>query len=89
MGAITQLKLSTTKSTIIVTDGTKESFNGVGCYFIRTNNKSITASTVTSDVVYGPLSPNIIPSLTNIIKNVLMPALKAQASVFYYNIIIL
>jgi dynein heavy chain len=64
----------------------RDSFGGVGCYFLRTSTKAITASTVTSDVYFGLLGPNIIPSLTNVVKNVILPALKAQVSCDWYKI---
>ncbi|KAJ3091620.1 Dynein heavy chain 5, axonemal [Quaeritorhiza haematococci] len=63
---------------LIVTNGTREGLAGTGCYFIRSTGKAITTNNMYTDVCFGLLSPNILPSLTVMVKHVVMPALKAQ-----------
>ena len=51
---------------------------GAGAFFIRTSTKPITNSNIYTDVSFGPLNANILPSLTTMVKNVVFPALAAQ-----------
>ncbi|TPX43177.1 hypothetical protein SeLEV6574_g05202 [Synchytrium endobioticum] len=67
-------------SQLIVTNGTKDGLNGLGCYFIRSTTKAITLQSIYTDVSFGPLSNSILPSLTTVVKHVVMPALKAHDS---------
>jgi dynein heavy chain len=68
------------KNALVVTDGTKEAFQGTGCYFIRTSTKAITTQNVFADVTFGFLGNNVLASLTTVVKNVILPSLKAQVS---------
>ncbi|KAI9314021.1 dynein heavy chain, N-terminal region 2-domain-containing protein, partial [Zopfochytrium polystomum] len=65
-------------NTLVVTNGSKEGLNGTGCFFIRPTSKAITLQNLGTDVSYGLIKPDILPSLTTMVKHVLMPALKAQ-----------
>ena len=67
-----------TKNVLIVTNGTKEALTGVGCFFLRLNGKPITLQNVYTDVYFGKISGNILPSLTVLVKNVILPSLRAQ-----------
>lgn len=66
------------QNTLIVTLGHKELLTGVGAFFIRTSTKAITVANISSDILFGPLNTNILPSLTAMVKNVVYPALAAQ-----------
>ncbi|KAJ3097005.1 Dynein heavy chain 5, axonemal [Phlyctochytrium planicorne] len=65
-------------NTLVVTNGTREGITGTGCFFIRPSIKAITVQNVFTDICFGLIQPNILPSLTVIVKHVVMPALKAQ-----------
>ena len=65
-------------NTLIVTHGNKEALTGVGAFFLRTNTKAITIANVYTEVAFGPLNSNILPSLTTMVKHVVFPALAAQ-----------
>jgi dynein heavy chain len=69
-------------NSLIVTHGHKEMLTGAGAFFIRTANKPITNSNIYTDVSFGPLNANILPSLTTMVKNVVFPALAAQVGPF-------
>ena len=58
----------------------KEMFTGMGCFFVRTTNKAITTANIFQEVSFGPINANILPSLTSMVKNVILPALNAQES---------
>ncbi|RKO93026.1 hypothetical protein BDK51DRAFT_27536, partial [Blyttiomyces helicus] len=65
-------------SSLVVTNGTKEVLTGVGCFFVRATSKAITVANITSDVSCGVINADILPSLTVMVRHVVMPALKAQ-----------
>ena len=69
-------------NTLIVTHGHKELLTGVGAFFIRTSTKSITTSNIYTDISFGPLNANILPSLTTMVKHVVFPALNAQVFIY-------
>ena len=54
----------------------------MGSFVIRTSPKLITPANMFSDLYFGYLGSNLLPSLTTMVKHVLMPALKAQVSYF-------
>ncbi|KAI8811565.1 dynein heavy chain and region D6 of dynein motor-domain-containing protein [Cladochytrium replicatum] len=64
---------------LVVTNGLREGpFGGTGCFFIRQTTKAITLSNIYTDVFCGTLSSSILPSLTTMVKHVVLPALKSQ-----------
>jgi dynein heavy chain len=63
-----------------VTLSAKEMFTGMGCFFVRTTNKALTTANIFQEVSFGPINANILPSLTAMVKNVILPALNAQES---------
>ncbi len=63
---------------LIVTNGSKEGLIGIGCFFIRSSQKAVTAQSIVSEVCYGLINPSILPSLTGMVKHIIMNALKAQ-----------
>ncbi|KAJ1345302.1 hypothetical protein BSLG_000815 [Batrachochytrium salamandrivorans] len=65
-------------SVLIVSLGNKEVLTGIGAFFIRPSTKAITTQNVFTDVSFGPLYSNLLPSLTSMVKHVVMPALRAQ-----------
>ncbi|KAJ3258377.1 Dynein heavy chain 5, axonemal [Boothiomyces macroporosus] len=65
-------------NTLIVTHGQKEVLTGLGAFFIRINTKPITVQNIYTDISFGPLNANILPSLTTMVKHVIFPALAAQ-----------
>ncbi|KAI8831563.1 hypothetical protein BC829DRAFT_494479 [Chytridium lagenaria] len=65
-------------NTLIVTTGTRDGIAGTGCFFIRPSTKAITVQNIFTDICFGLIQPNILPSLTTMVKHVVMPALKAQ-----------
>ena len=58
----------------------KEMFTGMGCFFVRTTNKALTTANIFQEVSFGPINANILPSLTAMVKNLILPALNAQES---------
>ena len=64
---------------LFVSDGNKETLTGAGGFFVRPNSKAIIAANV-AEVLFGPLTANILPCLTSFVKHVIMPALNAQES---------
>ena len=74
--------VGTSKNVLVVTNGNREGLTGVGSFFIRPNAKAISTSSVYTDVSFGALSVNLLPSLTTVVKHVVVPALKAQVSSF-------
>lgn len=64
--------------TLVVTLSAKEMFTGMGCFFVRTTNKSITTANIYQEVSFGPINVGILSSLTSMVKNVILPALNAQ-----------
>lgn len=67
-----------TKQVLIVSNGGKECITGPGCYFLRNGTKPINTNNIYSDIIYGRIDPSILPSLSNLIKHVLGPALRSQ-----------
>jgi dynein heavy chain len=67
-----------TAKTLVVTLTAKEMFTGMGCFFVRTTNKSITTANIYQEVSFGPINVGILSSLTSMVKNVILPALNAQ-----------
>ena len=65
------------KYNLCATDGSIP-LTGIAFYFLRVVTKAITTTNVYTDVSFGSISQNILPSLTQAIKNVIVPALKAQ-----------
>ena len=63
---------------VITTNNSREALNGQGVFFVRNTTKAVTPTTLYADVTYGLISPKLLPSLTALVKHVLMPALKAQ-----------
>ena len=63
---------------MVVTLSAKEIFTGMGCFFVRTTNKAITTANLYQEVSFGPINANILPSLTSMVKNIMLPALDAQ-----------
>ncbi|KAJ3396765.1 Dynein heavy chain 5, axonemal [Lobulomyces angularis] len=74
-----QLQTQNTKNNqLVVTNGSKESLTGTGCFFIRSNVKAITPLNIQTDICFGLINPTILPSLTGMVKHIIMNALKAQ-----------
>ncbi|KAI9141404.1 dynein heavy chain and region D6 of dynein motor-domain-containing protein [Paraphysoderma sedebokerense] len=71
-------KPNSPKYTLKVTDGHSESVSGVGCYFVRTTLKPVTSSNIQTDVAFGVINRTILPSLSTVVKHVIMPALRSQ-----------
>jgi len=69
---------------IVVSNGSGVKFTGEGIYFIRLTNKAITAQNINQEVYFGKLSPSILPSLSSMVKNIIMPALQAQVYITLY-----
>ena len=65
-------------NTLIVSFGNKEMLSGVGAFFIRPSTKPITTQNIFTDISFGPITSNLLPSLTTMVKHVVMPALCAQ-----------
>lgn len=63
---------------LIVSNGAKEGLTGSGCFFVRQTNKAITLTNLPTDVSFGLINANILPSLSTIVKHVVVPALSAQ-----------
>ncbi|KAJ3055739.1 Dynein heavy chain 5, axonemal [Rhizophlyctis rosea] len=63
---------------LIVTNGSKEIVAGSGCFFVRPTSKAITVTNIYTDVYFGVIRAQILPSLTDMVKHVVMPALKSQ-----------
>ena len=61
-----------------MTDGTKDTFQGTGCYFLRTTMKAITPQNLYNEVYFAVFNSSILSSLTSVVKSVIVPALKAQ-----------
>ncbi|KAI9220476.1 dynein heavy chain and region D6 of dynein motor-domain-containing protein [Blastocladiella britannica] len=68
------------KHQLIVTDGIKEAVGGPGCFFVRPHIKAITPANIATDIAFGVINPTILPSLSVMVKHVIMPALAAQES---------
>ncbi|KAI8902513.1 dynein heavy chain and region D6 of dynein motor-domain-containing protein [Globomyces pollinis-pini] len=68
----------TKSNTLVVTHGHKEILTGLGAFFVRTSTKPITVQNIFTDISFGPLNVNILPSLTTMVKHVVFPALAAQ-----------
>ncbi|KAJ1563094.1 Dynein heavy chain 5, axonemal [Cladochytrium tenue] len=51
---------------------------GTGCFFIRATHKAVTPQNIATDVSFGVIRPNILPSLTTVVKHILLPVLRAQ-----------
>jgi len=64
-----------------VSNGSDVKFTGDGVYFIRLTNKAITAQNINQEIYFGKLSPSILPSLSSMVKNIIMPALQAQVHI--------
>ncbi|KAJ1555489.1 Dynein heavy chain 8, axonemal, partial [Nowakowskiella sp. JEL0078] len=71
-------KGGTKSNTLIVTNGSKEGIAGKGCYFLRFSTKAINLQNIYTDTIFGPINANILPSLTTMVKHLVMPALKSQ-----------
>lgn len=69
------------KNSLVVSDGVKDALRGTGAYFFRSSGKAISVVNFSQDVCFGPLSANILSSLTSVVKHIIFPALKAQVSV--------
>ncbi|KAI9206840.1 dynein heavy chain and region D6 of dynein motor-domain-containing protein [Polychytrium aggregatum] len=63
---------------LVVSNGSREAISGQGCFFIRPSTKAVTAQNIFTEVSFGLINANILPSLTVMVKHVVMPALKAQ-----------
>jgi dynein heavy chain len=70
--------IQTKQNSLIVSMGNKEILTGTGAFFIRTNTKAITIANIFTDIAFGALNANILPSLTTMVKHIVMPALQAQ-----------
>jgi dynein heavy chain len=66
------------KNTLVVTLGSKDVISGIGCFFVKTTTKAITTANLYSEVSFGSINPAILPSLTSMVRHVIMPALNAQ-----------
>ncbi|KAI9015067.1 dynein heavy chain and region D6 of dynein motor-domain-containing protein [Gaertneriomyces semiglobifer] len=65
-------------NTLIVTTGIRDVLTGTGCFFIRTSSKALSVANIHNETSFGILTPSLLPSLTTLVKNVVLPALKAQ-----------
>lgn len=66
------------QNSLVVSLGNKEIMTGSGGFFVRANTKAIGTSNIYQDISFGPLTGDILPSLTTLVKHVIMPALYAQ-----------
>ena len=82
----------------MVSNGSDVKFTGEGIYFIKLTNKAITTQNINQEVYFGKLSASILPSLSSMVKHIIMPALQAQVKYYFiiniknkyiYNIIII
>lgn len=73
----------------MVSNGSDVKFTGEGIYFIRLSNKAITPQNINQEIYFGKLSASILPSLSTMVKHIIMPALQAQVYIIlliYINI---
>jgi len=66
------------KYTLMVTGGQDPLRPGIGAFFLRTTSKAISQTTFAADITFGSLNSQLLPSLTSVVKNIIVPALTAQ-----------